>query len=94
MKEAVFSVGDKVRVILYGSLYWQLNKPNSDLSGLTIISENEDIVWIDMSPCLVGKEGVIEEVTLTQEAYSYALNGIKEKHSWYNENQLELITTK
>lgn len=52
-----------------------------------------DMWWVDMSPDLISKEGVICEVTNTQGRFKYAVDGIKGKHAWYDEKQLELVKT-
>lgn len=49
-----------------------------------------DMWCIDMSPELVGQEGIICEVSNTQGRLQYAVDGIKGKHAWYNRGQLEL----
>lgn len=67
--ESKFGIGDKVRVINYGSLMW-------DENGST-----------DILPELVGKEGLIQEVYNN----SYSISGIKGKHAWYDEGQLEMV---
>jgi len=56
-----------------------------------IYLETEDMWWIDTSPELVGQEGVVCKVALTQGRFQYAVDEIKGKHAWYDENQLELI---
>lgn len=45
----------------------------------------------DMIPQIVGKEGLVSEVLLSQGEYSYSVKGIPEKHAWYYEDQLEMI---
>ena len=45
-----------------------------------------------MSPKLVGQSGLIDNVTMTQGKPQYSINGIEEKHAWYSEDQLELIS--
>lgn len=52
-----------------------------------IIWEDENTFTLDMSPEIVGKEGVIDGIL----GGKYSVYGIKEKHAWYNEEQLELI---
>jgi hypothetical protein len=41
-----------------------------------------------MCPEVVGKKGTIDAVI---NGCGYAIMGIKEKHSWYDDGQLELI---
>lgn len=85
-----FKVGDKVRVVKYGHPLWESKKDPQPCS-FPIIQESESGgCWIkDMSPELVGQIGVVDEVSLTQGRYQYGIDGIKGKHAWYNEDQLE-----
>lgn len=58
-----------------------------------IINYGHMAVWqgkdFDMTPEIIGKEGII---CIANGGYQgYAINGIPEKHAWYNEDQLELI---
>lgn len=63
-------VGDKVKVIRYGHIYWS--------------SINGKLVPTDMSPHLIGKIGVIDKIS----GNHYSVEGIKEKHAWYDYQQL------
>ena len=53
--------------------------------------DNLGAVIVDNSAFLVGKEGIISEVTNTQGLWKYSIKGIPEKAAWYNEDQLQLI---
>ncbi len=83
---------------LFQKLEWQLltreeypednniegsDKPNN------IISETDTYWTCDSNPELVGQEGTVVKVNLTQGHYKYSLEG-PAKQSWYNEGQLEL----
>ena len=46
---------------------------------------------IDLHKQIIGKVGLIQDVTLTQGWYNYSVDGIPEKHAWYKEDQLEMI---
>jgi len=72
-----YKIGDKVRVVNYGSLI--LHKVNGKFES------------IDLSPEIIGKEGVISKALVTQDVPSYAIDGIPGKHAWYDEEQLEMI---
>lgn len=94
MKEQKFKPGDRVRIVGYGHPIWQF------VEGKT--------TTMDMSPDLVGKEGVIKGSyadfiesgdhrfrggSRNEENQSqYHVEGIPEKCAWYDEQQLELIT--
>jgi len=39
----------------------------------------------------VGKEGIVDKVSVTQGIVGYALNNIPEKYAWYYEDQLTLV---
>jgi len=96
--ENKFKVGDKVKVINYGHLIWQ-NKTNQDLERqfhkehgftykeLPVLSDDGKTQWLDLSPELVGKEGVVDKIS---DSGDYALNGLS-KYAWYSEKQLELV---
>lgn len=91
MKKPKYKVGDRVKIIKYGHLFW-LNKSVTDISEETpVFFEDDDFLWFDMSPELVGKIGYVSEVTITQEISQYALDGIKSKSAWYDEGQLRKL---
>jgi len=73
-----FDIGDKVRVVEYGHLMWII-----DIDGNTKVK--------DVSPELVGKEGIVYEVNFCQGRYSYALKRMEGKTAWYDEKQLEMV---
>lgn len=73
----LFDIGDKVRVVKYGS--WMCDNTKGEMRVY------------DIMPQLVGKEGVVSKVNLCQEKYSYALEKIEGKHAWYDEGQLEMV---
>ena len=96
----MFKIGDKVRIIKYGSL-WKIHKSeyefmckyfNETPDYSDIYIEDESIIWKDTNKNLIGKEGVIRKVSESQPGFlQYALDGIPEKTAWYNHTQLELI---
>ena len=96
----MFEVGNKVEIVKYGSLIWtsksnwklmlengytKLEKPNN------LLGEDEHVYMYDMSPKLVGQQGIIIEAKRTQGKPQYAIKGPR-KHAWYNHDQLKLIT--
>ena len=95
-----FNIGDKVRVIEYGSLMWrhkeEHNKWESSLgkSSFKLYKEVGDILWLDTMPEIVGKKGVIDNISNIQGDDKYSIKGIMGKTAWYNENQLELVDGK
>lgn len=90
-----FKVGDKVRVVGYGSIHWEGKKvhPVSRFERKPYY-EDDDFRYIDMQPELVGKVGVVDTVSLTQGRYMYAVDGIPGKHAWYSEGQLKAVKQK
>lgn len=86
-------IGDKVKVINYGHLIWyntenimwkqMENKPK-------IYSQIGNIAYQDINPYIVGKEGVISEIS-SHIPRMYSVDGIEEKAAWYNEDQLEKL---
>ncbi len=73
-----FVIGDKVRIINYGHHIWERGEWDGKIK------------MIDLSPDLVGKEGIVSKATLTQGIPQYAVDGLR-KHAWYNEDQLLMI---
>lgn len=59
--------------------------------SFTLIEEDENVRWLDTSPEVVGQEGIISLVSITQGVPKYAIGGIKGKSAWYNEEQIEMI---
>lgn len=55
-----------------------------------LLRKGLEVDWFDLSPELIGKEGVVSEVSEMQGVSVYALTGLS-KTAWYLENQLELI---
>jgi hypothetical protein len=90
MNKSKFNSGDKVRVIKYGHPYWSYEQEPASAKVISYDKDNHRGVY-DMSPELVGKEGIISEVTKTQGVYQYSISGIPGKSAWYFEEQLELI---
>lgn len=90
-RKAIYSIGDKVRIVKYGFILWE--SKNSDQPRLTfpLIHETESLRYLDMSPELVGQEGIVSKVTITQGVPKYAISGISGKSAWYDEQQMELI---
>ena len=77
-RKPIYAIGDKVKIVKYGHPYW--------------VNKDGDIIVKDMSPELIGQKGLVDEVTITQGIPMYAIDGIKGKHAWYNEDQMELIS--
>lgn len=78
MKKNRFDIGDKVKVVEYGSLVW-INHGEGAIS------------YKDISPDLVGQIGIVSIVKECQGRWDYALERIKGKSAWYNEDQLEMV---
>lgn len=80
-----FKIGDKVKVIKYGSLLWRF-KSEENMPTARIYREEGNVEWIDINPQIIGKEGIVASV-----GTYVAVDGIPEKFAWYDEEQLELI---
>ena len=87
---ANYRIGDKVKIINYGHLIWELEGQESN-SPFKVIFKNDKVRALDMSPSLVGQIGIVSAVGSTQGIPEYAIDNIEGKHSWYNESQMELI---
>lgn len=93
-------IGDKVRIIEYGSPLWITKQHYKECyeAGMTggkerpedIIDEDERSYMVDIHPTLVGKKTIITKVTTVQGRIQYAT----ELSSWFGPNQLELIIEK
>lgn len=92
-----FKSGDKVKIILYGHLYWIFKKEYgiyfkegyaSTKKPKHIYKETEDVYLIDLQPELVGQKAIVDKTSEGDTIYK--LIG-PNKVAWYNEEQLELI---
>lgn len=86
-----FKTGDKVRIIQYGHRIWFSHDMPKPGFKYPILGVSEHFEVRDMSPELVGQEGIVEKSEVTQGRIQYILQGIKGKSAWYDEKQLELI---
>lgn len=76
-----FNIGDKVKVINFGSMSWEFK-------------ENKTIEVKDVNPGLIGQIGIIVSKVKSNipiSPHQYAIDGIKGKHAWYIEPQLEMV---
>ncbi len=94
MKQIVsstYKIGDKVKIVNYGHLIWEhKDEPKERKLNFPLIMEDGNLMFLDMSPELIGKEGIIMQTTETQGKMKYAIEG-PNKYGWYNGDQLELI---
>lgn len=89
-----FEKGDKVRVVVYGHVLVQSKEQNEIADpSFPILDEDATTRVIDIMPHLIGKEGIVVDVTFRDggKRVSYILSGIPEKDSWYSHKQLELV---
>jgi hypothetical protein len=84
--KAKFGIGDKVRIVNYGSILIETTR-DAPVERFPIIKETKYWRYVDYQPELVGKIGLIREASGGQ----YALSGIKGKEAWYDAGQLEMI---
>ena len=83
-----FNIGDKVRIVKYGSLLWENVTMPQPEGKRHIYKDRNPIRWFDINPELVGKEAVVQEVHNTQGRPKYVLSGLT-KVAWYDHEQLE-----
>lgn len=96
MANKKFNIGDKVRVINYGSKTW-FNKSefkkedfvNKDYCNF--LGENDNSLFVDFLHKIIGQEGIINGWTKTQDIVQYSIEGIPRKCAWYDEEQLEIV---
>ena len=84
-----FGIGDKVKIVKYGSLIWRTKESNEITKN--IVFEDDTFNYIDMQPDLVGKEAIVTKAEVTQGRAKYSLKGVN-KVAWYDEQQLEMIS--
>lgn len=86
-------IGDKVKIVNYGHAIW-ISKDSTDYKIFKdkIIYDGGDICTMDIHPELVGQQGVIQNKYKQYDgSFLYALEGIRGKSAWYEEQQLEKI---
>lgn len=74
--EAKYKIGDRVRVVNYGHQIFRNKKGK--------------MIPIDMSPEHIGRDGIVVEISMTNDIPKYAIHGPNKK-SWYYEDQMELV---
>lgn len=93
----MYKIGDKVRIVQYGHLYYMTRDEYEKIgASQKIWAKSTDSIVIDVKPELIGQVGTIRDVS-TYEKFvftvnfgkQYALEGISGKSAWYDENQLE-----
>ena len=105
MTEEIIALGDTVEVVIYGHLIsWSKREWKELLEAKdtfvtrqeppNIIDQDEDFWHCDISPELVGQQGVVSRTSTSGSTRRYALNGIKGKTAWYDDKQLKLISKK
>lgn len=89
-----FQKGDSVRIVKYGSLLMESKTIDFKRPQSNVVHENKKYRWVDVNPELLGQKGIVSEVSTSQGKTSYAIEGIKGKYAWYDEQQLEAVKTK
>lgn len=84
-----FKVGDKVRIVNYGSTMW-IGKKEKQPTHWPVIEEQENIIIYDTDSELIGQTGIVTKTQITQGQDRYELHG-PNKVAWYFNNQLELV---
>ena len=79
--DALYKVGDKIKIIKNGHLSWR-----NDLI------DRKKMRQVDIMPRLVGQEGIVTKIDLLHFRPFYVLSGINGKDRWYTEDQMQLIT--
>lgn len=92
MREPLYGIGDKVKIINYGHLIWE----DKDIPEIQKINKptyyDDDFVrFIDIQPELINQKGLIDKVEITQNIPRYSISGIYGKSAWYMEDQLKMI---
>lgn len=79
--ESKYHNGDTVKVIDYGELVFDRGTCH----------HCQEVNWRDTMPSIVGKTGIVIQVTDASGIPLYTLDGIPEKKQFYNEDQLQLV---
>jgi hypothetical protein len=92
-----FKIGDKVKIINYGSLFY-ISKPIQPqfepmCKAFPVFFEDNSFIFVDTCQYMVGRIGTIYNIEYVNKMPQYSLRGIEGKISWYGEDQLELIKT-
>lgn len=82
-------IGDKVRVVGAGGIVFSVDPMIS--KSFVYLGYEDGFHWYDILPGIVGRDGVVVDITETQGNKKYSLSGIPEKSSWYSDDQLELV---
>jgi len=85
-----YNVGDKVKIVNYGHAVWENKEHDKYPSRLPLIKEDKHLRWVDMSHEVIGQSGIVVEVKDVQGTPNYAIDGIKGKHAWYTEDQMQI----
>jgi len=85
-----YKIGDRVKIVNYGSLIWCDKDFLLEKSSFPLIKEDGNIQFFDIAPSLVGQVGVVDSVKITQGIPSYSIDDIRGKHAWYDEGQMEI----
>ena len=96
-----FKVGDRIKIINYGYRHWESKKERKRLFKLgqcnekpaNIIHEDKECYYIDSSPHLVGKEGIIAQVAVTSGFSKYDIWFLYKKSNiaWFCDEQLKKV---
>ena len=86
-----FNIGDRVRIKNYGHKIYN-HKSSWRPRKCIVLSEKNGIQEVDISPELVGQEGIVYHVSEIKYKFIYALDGPGKSSGW-NEDQLELVNS-
>ncbi len=81
-------IGDRVKIINYGHVVFTVEEEYKIYKFPLIKTFPGGTEARDISPELVGQEGIITQIS--KDGDQYVLSG-PTKSAWYNEDQLELI---
>lgn len=89
MNEGEIKVGDRCRIIHYGNLMWSIKSQHIyiDKNKTKILSVDDNVVWYDTAPHLVGLEVIITQIVRDDDSLRYATD----KVSWLDRKQLQLL---
>jgi len=88
MSEPIYKVGDKVKVVKYGSLFYCPNISPYNEIKFPIYEKDDKTIVYDKANYLVSKEGIVIKVQVTQDRPAYGLHLDNGDNYWFDEEQL------
>jgi len=86
-----YAIGDRVEIVNYGQSMWFKRDGRAEDSKYPVIKTSKRNIWYDISPELIGKQGIIARTQTIQGISSYAICFKNSTSAWYSEDQMKMI---